>query len=555
VEHDSGRLICLGYWIATAAACAGVVWRLTRSVFAGWLGFVFGFQTLWLIMYEPGHPQELCGFLLALAALVATFADPGARFRSSALAATLGALAGCLAMSKVNVFVFLMMALGAAAIACTPALTCWPGRAVRSGYAFCLLAAPSLLMHARLGDRSVLEFDVNVTLALVGLLIAGIGWPGPEVLGVRHYTAFAVGLLGSLGAIAGMVLIHGTSPGGLVEGVLLHPLRVGILYSTSRAWFRNAWPVPVTFDLLAVAWVLLDRSGRSGQRVAVLVLAVGRLGFAAFVLIWVTIVRIEMCPILLPYGLPAAVLLLLPGAMPEPHPAQAFGRRFLAFLTVTASLWAFPVAGSQRAFASFLVAIALIVVAADGARDLAMTCGWTQRTPGRRIVRFLQTGVVLIMLRVYVGETASFCSVYMKGVSLDLPGAHLIRLDRLNAIRYQGLVAALEELPDTFFTLPGMYSLNLWTDREPPTTLNLTNWMYMLDDRQQSRIIAHLAARPKVCVVANPILVRHWMEGRPPPDTPLIRYIQANFVASKRRGNYEIRVRKAAARAAVTPPN
>jgi hypothetical protein len=141
----------------------------------------------------------------------------------------------------------------------------------------------------------------------------------------------------------------------------------------------------------------------------------------------------------------------------------------------------------------------------------------------------------------------------MKRDPLDLPGAHLIRVDHRNAIRYQGLIAALEELPDTFFTLPGMYSLNLWAHREPPTTLNLTNWMYMLDDQQQSRIVEQLAARPNVCVVVNPILVRHWMEGRPLPDKPLIRYINANFVTTKRRGNYEIRIRKVRPGAAVTP--
>ena len=67
--------------------------------------------------------------------------------------------------------------------------------------------------------------------------------------------------------------------------------------------------------------------------------------------------------------------------------------------------------------------------------------------------------------------------------------------------------------------------LYLWTDREPPTTLNLTNWMYMLDDRQQDRIVEQLAARPRVCVVVNSALIRFWMEGRPLPQGPLIRVV------------------------------
>jgi hypothetical protein len=552
VEHDAGRLICLGYWMATAVACAGVVWRLSRSVFAGWLGLLFGFQTLWLIMYEPGHPQELCGFLLALAALVATFARPEKGLHSWLVAAILGALAGCLAMSRINVSVFMLMALGAAVIACTPAFRRWPLRAVGIVYVLCLLTAPSVLMHGKLGDRSVLDFDLSVTLALVGLLIIGFGRPSPALFGVRHYFAFTTGFLVALGAIAGLVMMHGTSAGALVDGVLLHPVRAGTLYSTSRPWFQNAWPAPVIFDLIALAVVLLHRAGLARRTIFTLLLDVGRLGYAVFVLIWVTVVRIEMCPILLPYGLPAAVMLLVPPSTPDAPPEQAFGRQFLAYVTATASLWAFPVAGSQRAFASFLVSIVLIVIAVDGGQNLATSWGWMHRKPGRRIVRLLQISVVLTLLRIYVGETAAFYRVYTERVSLGLPGAHLIRLDRQNSIRYQGLIAALEEMPDTFFTMPGMYSLNLWSHREPPTTLNLTNWMYMLDERHQSRIVEQLAARPKVCVVVNRILIRHWMEGHPLPGSPLIRYIEANYVTSKRRGNYEIRVRKAGA--ASSPP-
>ena len=86
--------------------------------------------------------------------------------------------------------------------------------------------------------------------------------------------------------------------------------------------------------------------------------------------------------------------------------------------------------------------------------------------------------------------------------------------------------------------------LYLWTDREPPTTLNLTNWMYMLDDRQQDRIVEQLAARPRVCVVVNSALIRFWMEGRPLPQGPLIRYIDANFIPATDTHGMTILVRK-----------
>src|SRR5262249_3401156 len=83
---------------------------------------------------------------------------------------------------------------------------------------------------------------------------------------------------------------------------------------------------------------------------------------------------------------------------------------------------------------------------------------------------------------------------------------------------------------DTFFTFPGMYSFYLWTKREPPTTLNLTNWMYMLDTRQQERIVAQLAARPQLRVLVDYELIDFWMQGNTLPQTPLIEYINARFV-------------------------
>jgi hypothetical protein len=136
--------------------------------------------------------------------------------------------------------------------------------------------------------------------------------------------------------------------------------------------------------------------------------------------------------------------------------------------------------------------------------------------------------------------------MYEARVSLALPGAGLIRLDRETVTRYQRLVAALQKQPDTFFTMPGMYSLYFFTGREPPTTRNLTNWMYVFDDRTQSRIVAELEARRGLCVVVNAGLIGYWMQGRPLPPSPLVRYIEANFVTAYRSFDDEIRVRRPA---------
>src|SRR5207253_2322810 len=117
-------------------------WRLSRSILAGWAGFLIAFRALGMIVNEPGHPQDVCAFLLAIAALLATSVESSRR--PVLVMAGLGAVAGCLAMSKINVFIFLAMALGAAMLARTPMSA--PIRALGALYVACLLAAPGLLM-------------------------------------------------------------------------------------------------------------------------------------------------------------------------------------------------------------------------------------------------------------------------------------------------------------------------------------------------------------------------------------------------------------------------
>src|SRR4030095_14349959 len=126
---------------------------------------------------------------------------------------------------------------------------------------------------------------------------------------------------------------------------------------------------------------------------------------------------------------------------------------------------------------------------------------------------------------------------------LDLPGAHAIRLDPQTVKAYQQLSKSLHDLPESFFTLPGMYSYYFWSERESPTTLSLTNWMYMLDDRQQERIIAQLESRPEIRVLSRPRLAKFWMKGGQLPSTPLVRYIDSHFTPDANVAGTEIWVR------------
>ena len=539
VGHDVGRLLSLGNWLLTAAVCGAIAWRLTGSVIAGWAGIIFVFEVLRMSISEPGHPQEFCGLLLSLVVLLATFVGPRSGRRAFPLAAGIGVIAGGLAMSKINVFVFLMLALGAAALALTPRTRLVT--AFRLVCAVAVLAAPTLLMRQRLEVPAFRSYALFVTLALVPAVLLAFGGRSRSFLGLRHYLWLSAGLLGSVGAIVGIVLYCGTTPGGLLDGVLLIPLRAGTLFISATTYFDGRWPIPVAFGVGALGWLGLERTGHAARPVAALAAAGARIACGLYPLGRALDVT---CETLFVLGVPAAVLLLLPRNVADRSTGDAFGRHVLAFLAITESLWAFPVAGSQQAFSTFLAVLVLVVVAADGCRDFAAVCRRWQWWP-TWTARWLAPGaVVAALLPILRAEVDGARSRYEGSVSLGLPGAQAIHVDAGLAHYYQSVTEALRALPDTFFTLPGMYSFYFWTGRESPTTLNLTNWMYILDDRQQERIVAQLAAYPQLRVLVSPPLIQFWMQGTSLPPAPLVRYLTTGFEQESTVGSAVIWARR-----------
>ena len=64
VTHDVVRMSSLLPWLSTAAICALVVLRLTRSIALAAIVHLLAVQSLSFFADEPGHPQELCILLL-----------------------------------------------------------------------------------------------------------------------------------------------------------------------------------------------------------------------------------------------------------------------------------------------------------------------------------------------------------------------------------------------------------------------------------------------------------------------------------------------------------
>ena len=518
VGHDAGRVICLVSWLATTMVCSAIAWRLTTFDPCRVGG---------LPVRLPGARVDLPGAgtspgILRAAARPGGVAGGLCRTRSRSWdrrdLAGLGVVAGCLAMSKINLFVFLAMA-RATALAFTPRALADPrtGDPLRS-----LPPRRARLADARTSERS--PGPGVCPECHPGAGAAPHSWirGSPSAfLGVRHYAWLAGGFLVTLGAISGRMLLHGTSPQGLLEGVLLTPLRVGALYGRPLPGSSDAGRSPSPS-----AW---RRSSGSSWCRRACPRGASHPGFGhlpdrlrAWILGWISSGRYEPFEALFAFAMPAAVLLLFPRDSADRPAIDAFGRLFLGFLAVTESLWAYPVAGSQRAFATFLPALVLVIVVVDAYQDLLAACSLGSRLPGRIALRLMCLGLLAADPSRRAGRGRLGPRILQRAAGPGAPrAAYWIHLDRMSVDRLRRLTKVLDARPDTFFTLPGMDSFYLWTDREPPTTLNLTNWMYMLDDRQQLKIVEQLDAHPQLCMVIDPIVVSFWMQGRPlPPDSP-----------------------------------
>ena len=237
---------------------------------------------------------------------------------------------------------------------------------------------------------------------------------------------------------------------------------------------------------------------------------------------------------LLIYGLPFAWLL-----MAEPRgglaPPQWFSRLALCLVASFQALQVYPIAGTQMAFATFLLLLIGLLCVHD-----AMTLA-EQGSP--RWIRVRQLGyglMVLVLLTISVRRDRLARRQYQESAPLGLPGAARIQLPENTAADLLRLVRVLRAHCDTFVSFPGRNSLYFWTEIAPPTPFNATFWPNMLDIHQQEEIARALAGDSDACFVAD-------LRSQSLFDTlgysPLVRYLDGNFHSAGAIGPYDLRIR------------
>jgi hypothetical protein len=340
-------------------------------------------------------------------------------------------------------------------------------------------------------------------------------------------------------AVAGVALLRGTSPDGLLNGTLLYPL-------DQRGLFQTPLLLPdstLIWDAVglggALVWTVYRR-----RATRPLVALEGAVRASAGILIWLILMGNSVLPGLLqaysPGGrlvLPAALawIVAAPRGTHDGYEKLDFARAVLPALAILQTLHAYPVAGSQALWAAVAYIPVGAVCIADGLVQLGMTRAGYQLT----------TALVFLMLAAGWVPTAAIYSqaAYASSVPLSLPGASRIRVAAQQAMVLRQVTQSIRDNCDTFISIPGLDSFYIFAQVQPPSPPP-TRWIWLVGDAPAQRAVVDASNRVnRLCVVENDSLIALWSDGRQVPEGPLAAYISSDFVPAYSFDGYSILVR------------
>lgn len=533
IDHASGRIVTLLAWIVTAVACAAIVQRATRQVTAGLVVLAATFAFLWVMASEPAHPGGIIGVLVALAGAIGYHFLAAGRTRAWAVA--VGAFAGALVLTKINVGGFATLA-GLAWILGhhrSDAVRRWTPAILALG----TIVVPLVLMRQMLHEPWILAFVVLYVPAALAAVLAfaragepRVGW---ETLGTCVVSGLAVTVI-----VVGVVILRGASFGDVLDGVLLGPLRTPAAFNFAYRWPVGAREFAMGSLILCVVAHLMR--GRAGPRLDTVV-AWGRLA-VVLALAWAVIRLPAASPDrpVVSYG--AACLWLFFWPLAGENLAARSARAWLGLLLLGQYLHVYPVAGSQLAWATFLSLPVAALGAADACRFLRERAGPALR-PALRLPAWAGS-VVLAVFALAIGYRFSlFGARYRVGSDLRLPGVEFVRVPTPTAAAFRLLTANASVYADVLFSEPGMFSYNLWSGVPPPTRANVTHWFSLLNVERQRAIMAALEQHPRACVIVQRMHIDFLTQRSFAPSGELHDYIAKHFTTAFTIDGFEFRVR------------
>ncbi len=532
LTHDATRIVTVIHWVIAAALLGFAGGRLLRSRWAGLLVFMQAMAHLGAMANEPGHPQELVAVLLALAMVVVTSpgdnpcgsaptgADAAGAPEAGASWHMLPVVAAALVLIKINVGVLFGAALAL--------LLAWNGTIrVRSKLVHGMILAgcavlPFVLMRRHLGAAWCRHYAVVLACAAAAVWLAASRTSKASDRPDGRFEMAVLWFLVPAGVIVAGVMATGTSAAGLLDGLLLTPLKTPSI-ALLPLKLPSAVMVNAALSLgLSILCVQRPARVRADTLVPLLKGLVGLAGVLAFV---------GIGELQLGWLLPWAWLIIpSPGKAGEHQHPMFAARVFLSLAAVWQGLQAYPIAGSQVAFATLLFVPVQVVCLWDA-------LAWLRHSPriqselaspaGRKSAGMLTAAGPLVLPGLFMFVWLELPAVwrhFQAWEPLRLPGSHLMRFDPAGARDMRALMSYLSMESDTFITYPGYNSFYFWTGKRPPTHLNATGWGLLTHDQQEA-ILDAVRRHPRAKVVLVTELVKNWPQRVPEQLAPLGAFV------------------------------
>jgi hypothetical protein len=525
---DSLRLVSDFFWVAAALMAFALAYRATRSLILAAVVHLLAFRALVAIGEAPVHPQEACIFLL-LALGYAFFVG-----RRTVRMMMLGALAGAIAASKVNLGVFVLVALTVGiAYAQRPG---WRRRVACVCVSLAALPLPAVLMWDRRTDTWAVLYAVLVMLSVGAVLLTVSRIPWKSSLGPRDAAVAAASFAATTGAICCFPLFHGSTLYGLFEWLIIIPQRE----------YGQSWALPANIHPIAIAWACLGlcTAWYAGtHRVVDGWVAALKVGFGAGVLFLCATDRYGG---LLNFATPFLWLVVTSPLAPDSSTRQNHRDplAFLALLGVFQSLYGYPVAGAQVGLLSVPMIVIAGICAWDGLKWLEYrTVAMARPEISQRISIATRTAAAVLIAGLNLAYAWSAQRTYHERAPLNLPGAGHVRVEASMAATLQTLVARINASCGTLITEPGLFSFHLWTGKPSPRGIDHQVWMALVDDTGQAAIVREVAVDPRACVVYQQKVVDLWTRGSNVSGKPMVRFIRNNFHTVYESSGYRLLMR------------
>lgn len=545
VNHDGGRTAAIFAWVTAALLFGVATWRMTRSLLLGLATQMLVFGAIITVANEPMHPGGTICLLLGVIVALST----AVRRRPAPLAmALLGGAVMALILVKINVGAFAFISLAFACVVSYPGLA--RRRWLRPAVEALFVLVPVLLMTSKFGEAWARHYAVHVAIAAFAVVVAlrarqVRSRPGEEL----WWLLGGLVVLGVTVCLA--ILAAGTSPGGLIEGVIRQPLRQTDAFSIPFQMANRLY----LFDLAGLAGALSywyfarGRSGASSPALVSLasVLSIG-IGLA------MALSTIGKTALFDPLAFPGYQLSFLAFAWIALVPLagrddedSSFARLLLPLLAVLQALHAFPVAGSQMQWSAFLLIPVGALCVASGVRGLGRALAGRERRAVAALGLLAGAVAFLVIVNIQLRQPLDeFRANYDALPSLGLPGAEDVHLAPEEVALYHEVSAAIDRNCRSVVMLPGMNSFYFWTEEEPPTGFNATGWTTLFDEGHQREVIEGTDSIKGLCELRNEPLAANWSAGTI-PDNLLVRYLHQGFRPIAKIGDYELLRREGAA--------